>query len=32
VLLDEATRKPTALTEGILEKFQPWLHRGFDGK
>ena len=32
VLLDEATRKPTPLTEAILEKFQPWLHRGFDGK
>ena len=32
VLLDEATRKPTPLTGDILEKFQPWLHRGFDGK
>jgi acyl-CoA thioester hydrolase len=32
VLLDEATRKPTALTEEILAKFQPWLHRSFDGK
>lgn len=30
VLLDEATRKPMALTEEILRKFQPWLHRGFD--
>jgi acyl-CoA thioester hydrolase len=28
VLLDEATRKPTPLTEGIIAKFQPWLHRG----
>jgi len=32
VLLDEATRKPTPLTEEILTKFQPWLHRGFEGK
>jgi acyl-CoA thioester hydrolase len=32
VLLDEATRKPTPLTAEILEKFQPWLHRSFDGK
>ena len=32
VLLDEATRKPTPLTEEILEKFQPWLHQNFDGK
>ncbi len=32
VLLDEATRKPTALTENILRSFQPWLHRGFEGK
>jgi acyl-CoA thioester hydrolase len=32
VLLDEATRKPTPLTEDILRHFQPWLHRGFDGK
>jgi len=28
VLLDEATRKPTPLTEQIIAKFQPWLHRG----
>ena len=28
VLLDEATRKPTPLTEEIIAKFQPWLHRG----
>ncbi len=27
VLLDEATRKPTPLTEEIIAKFQPWLHR-----
>ncbi len=32
VLLDEATRKPTPLTDDILRGFQPWLHRGFDGK
>ena len=32
VLLDEATRKPTPLTAEILEKFQRWLHRSFDGK
>ena len=32
VLLDEATRRPTALTEEIRAKFQPWLHRNFDGK
>src|SRR6187402_3512728 len=32
VLLDEATRKPKALTPEIIEKFQPWLHRNFDGK
>jgi acyl-CoA thioester hydrolase len=31
VLLDEATRKPTKLTEEILRNFQPWLHRSFDG-
>ena len=28
VLIDEATRKPTPLTPGIIAKFQPWLHRG----
>ena len=28
VLLDETTRKPTALTEDILANFQPWLRRG----
>jgi acyl-CoA thioester hydrolase len=30
VLLDEATRKPTALTPDILESFQPWIRRGID--
>jgi acyl-CoA thioester hydrolase len=30
VLLDEATRKPTALTAEILAKFQPWIRRGAD--
>ena len=28
VLLDEATRKPTPLTDDILRNFQPWLRRG----
>src|ERR1700761_2855290 len=28
VLIDEATRRPTPLTPGIIEKFQPWLRRG----
>ena len=28
VLLDEATRKPTPLTEQIIENFKPWLRRG----
>ncbi len=28
VLIDETTRKPTPLTEDIIEKFQPWLRRG----
>jgi acyl-CoA thioester hydrolase len=32
VLLDEATRKPTPLTEEIIRNFQPWLHRGMKGK
>ena len=27
VLLDEATRKPTALTPEILENFQPWIRQ-----
>ena len=30
VLLDEATRKPTALTPEILKAFQPWIRRGID--
>jgi acyl-CoA thioester hydrolase len=30
VLLDEATRKPKALTPDILESFQPWIRRGID--
>jgi acyl-CoA thioester hydrolase len=30
VLLDEATRKPTPLTEEILENFQRWRHAGMD--
>jgi acyl-CoA thioester hydrolase len=28
VLIDENTRRPTALTELILRNFQPWLRRG----
>ena len=28
VLLDEATRKPTPLTEEIIRNFRPWLHCG----
>ena len=28
VLIDEATRKPTPLTDGIIRNFQPWLRRG----
>jgi acyl-CoA thioester hydrolase len=32
VLIDESTRKPTAITEEILRNFQPWLRRGMDGK
>ena len=28
VLIDEKTRKPTALTEPIMAKFQPWLRKG----
>jgi acyl-CoA thioester hydrolase len=31
VLIDESTRKPTALTEEILRNFQPWLRRGLTG-
>jgi acyl-CoA thioester hydrolase len=30
VLIDEATRKPTSLTAGIVRQFQPWLRRGVD--
>ena len=28
VLLDEATRKPTPLTDEIIQNFEPWLRRG----
>ena len=28
VLIDQTTRKPTPLTEEIIEKFQSWLRRG----
>ena len=28
VLIDNATRKPTALTKGIVAAYQPWLRRG----
>ena len=31
VLIDESTRRPAALTEEILAKFQPWLRRGYSG-
>jgi acyl-CoA thioester hydrolase len=31
VLIDESTRKPTALTEEVLRNFQPWLRRGVNG-
>ena len=30
VLLDEATRKPKALTPEIVRNFQPWLRRGMN--
>ena len=30
VLLDEATRKPTPVTEEIIRNLQPWLRRGTD--
>jgi acyl-CoA thioester hydrolase len=30
VLIDEASRKPTALTQGIVAAFQPWLRRGVE--
>jgi acyl-CoA thioester hydrolase len=32
VLIEEATRKPTRLSEEILAKFQPWLRRAIHGK
>ena len=32
VLLEEATRKPMALTEEIIGNFQRWLRRGMDGR
>ena len=31
VLIDETTRKPTALTGEIIAKFQPWLRKGMKG-
>jgi acyl-CoA thioester hydrolase len=31
VLIDEVSRKPTALTPEIMAKFQPWLRRGMAG-
>ena len=31
VLIDEATRKPTPLTEEIVGNFQRWLRRGVEG-
>ena len=31
VLIDEATRKPTPLTEEITRNFQRWIRRGTDG-
>jgi acyl-CoA thioester hydrolase len=30
VLIDEATRKPTPLTQEIVRAFQPWLRRGVE--
>jgi acyl-CoA thioester hydrolase len=30
VLIDEATRKPTPLTEEIVRQLQPWLRRGVE--
>jgi acyl-CoA thioester hydrolase len=32
VLIDDATRKPTPLTDEVIGKFQPWLRRGMDGR
>jgi acyl-CoA thioester hydrolase len=31
VLIDEATRKPTPLTEEIIANFQRWIRRGTNG-
>ncbi len=31
VLIDEATRKPTPLTDEIIANFQRWRRRGIDG-
>ena len=31
VLIDETTRKPTALTPEIVDRFRPWLRRGVEG-
>jgi acyl-CoA thioester hydrolase len=30
VLIDEATRRPTPLTDELIRNFQPWLRRGVD--
>jgi len=30
VLIDEASRKPRPLTEGIVAAFQPWLRKGIE--
>jgi acyl-CoA thioester hydrolase len=30
VLIEEATRKPTMLTDEIRAKFQRWIRRGVD--
>lgn len=32
VLVDQATRKPVPLTDGIRAGFQRWLRRGYDGR
>ena len=32
VLIDDLTRKPTPLTDGVIRNFQPWLKRGADGR
>jgi acyl-CoA thioester hydrolase len=31
VLILESTRKPTPITNEIIQKFQPWMRRGMDG-